>query len=227
MESLDLKTRSHVRKGLFNNGREFHYERNDLIIRSGDTPSGVYYIESGWVQAFTICDDGEINIVFTLYPGDIFPLAWAATGVLHDINFSALSETTVLRITRDDYAQALSTSQTVVDDTLNLLSKYSYCFTEELENLQYRTAKQRVCYRLYVLASHFGKRTDKGIVIDQAVSNEYIARSTNMTRETASREMTNLARQQIVNLSGNHIVIANAGKLRQALPSDYLQFSEL
>lgn len=215
-----MRNFSRARENLFNKGREFQYTKNDLIIRAGDVPSGIYYITSGWVQIFTICDDGEPNILFTLYSGDIFPLAWATTGVLLDVNFSALADTKVLRIPREQYVEALNGDPDIMADTIKLLSKYSYCFTEELDNLQYRTARQRVCYRLFVLASHFGQRTEKGIQINQAVSNEYIARSTNMTRETASREITSLARQHIIFMSGNRITIADTRKLRQALHDD-------
>lgn len=211
---------NHARRELFNNGRSFEYGKNDLIIRAGDVPSGIYYIESGWVQIFTICDDGESNILFTLYEGDIFPLIWATTGILRDNNFAALSDTKILRISREEYVRALNDSHEIMADALNLLSKYSYSFTEELDNLQYRTARQRVCYRLFVLATHFGKPVEKGIRINQAVSNEYIARSTNMTRETASREITNLARQRIIHIAANRITINDIQKLRQAFHSD-------
>lgn len=221
--AMDLKGLGHfkqARRDLFIASREFQYSKNDFIIRSGDVPSGVYYIQSGWVQIFTICDDGEPNILFTLYPGDIFPLEWATTGYLRDLNFSALSDTKVLRITRNSYVEALNTNPIIMNDALNLLSEYSYCFTEELDNLRYRTAKQRVCYRLFVLASHFGERVEKGICINQPVSNEYIARSTNMTRETASREISSLTRQSLIKVSGNLITIADISKLRKLLHSD-------
>ena len=61
---------------LFGNGRQFLYDRSDTILRAGDTPSGVYLITDGWVKVYSICHDGEPNIIISLGPGDIFPLYW-------------------------------------------------------------------------------------------------------------------------------------------------------
>jgi CRP/FNR family cyclic AMP-dependent transcriptional regulator len=201
---------------LFEKERQFVYQRGDMIIRAGDLPSGVYYIISGWVKLYSLCRDGELNIIATLFPGEVFPLAWAVTDTLRDVNFVALGTTQVARLPKDQFVKAMQTNRAVSQAVLSALSLYSVRLTDEIDNLHYRSARERVVFRLLSLAKHFGE-LNKGnghTVIKVAISNGYIARSTNMTRETVSRQLSRLSqRKLIVNMNG-YIVVPDLAVLK-------------
>ena len=200
---------------LFTSGREFTYERGDTIIRAGDVPSGVYFIVSGWIKVYTLCNDGEANIVMSLRPGDVFPLAWTVTGIAHDVSFSALETSCVRRISREDFLQALKTSRTLSQSMLLIFAQYFFRLTYELENLHYRSARERVAFRLIVLAEQLGQRNGRQITINVRIPNEFIARSTNMTRETASREISRLNQKKLIITTDGHIIIPDLAALER------------
>ena len=194
---------------LFEDSRYFLYERGDTVIRAGDTPSGVYIITDGWIKVYSLCEDGEMNIIMNMTKGDIFPLDWTVTGRLHDVTFAALEATTVQRISKEKFVRALKSNIDVSAAASFKLASYLVRLSHELEHLSYRSARERVAFRLVSLADHFGMPDGDQIVIRTRVSNEYVARSTNMTRETASREMSRLARKGLVNTIDGHIHIIN------------------
>lgn len=192
---------------LFDDSRHIPYERGDTIIRAGDIPSGVYLIIAGWVKVYSLCEDGEMNIIMNLSDGDIFPLDWTVTGQLHDVTFAAVEATTVQRIPKEKFVRALKGNAAVSAAASFKLASYLLQLSHELEHLPYHSARERVAFRLVSLADHFGDTEGDHVVIRVHVSNEYIARSTNMTRETASREMSRLARKGLVQHADGYIVI--------------------
>lgn len=205
---------SDILADLFKSGRQFSYERGDSIIRAGDTPSGIYYLESGWVRVYTLCDNGESNIIMCLFPGEVFPLAWALTGLVRDASFAALAPTTLRRVSKEFFLTQLDKKPVFARAALAMLSTHLVRLTDELENLHFRSARERVAYRLLSLADHFGKPYQEGVLLTIRISNEYIARSTNMTRETASREIGRLTQKRLITNFNSYLFIHDPALLR-------------
>lgn len=199
---------------LFRDGRQLLYNRGDTIIRAGDTPSGVYFLAEGWVQVYSLCDDGETNIIRSLASGDVFPLEWGISGRLHDVTFAALHTTKVLRISREKFAAMISQQPRIAQAMSQTLVNYYFQLSRELENLPYRSARERVVFRLIALAEQFGDFRDREVIIKLHVPNEYIARSSNMTRETASREISRLHHKGILRHRGGYIIIKDLEALK-------------
>jgi CRP/FNR family transcriptional regulator, cyclic AMP receptor protein len=199
---------------IFKDGKQLLYERGDTIIRAGDTPSGVYLITEGWVKVYCLCDDGEVNIISSLARADIFPLEWAISGTLHDVTFAALDTTSVIRIPRERFTRILGEDPRVAQAMSRTLADYYFRLSNELENLPYRSARERVVFRLLSLAERFGDARAQEVVIKLRVPNEYIARSSNMTRETASREISRLHHKGLIEHKHGYIIIKNLAALR-------------
>ena len=45
------------------NGSRYTYKKGEFIIRPGESPSGVFFIESGLVKAYDITKYGEENLL--------------------------------------------------------------------------------------------------------------------------------------------------------------------
>lgn len=209
---------------LFNEGRQLTYQKDDIIIRPGDTPSGLYRITSGWVKAYSLCKDGEPNIIMTLCPNEIFPIAWAVSGSIRDVGFAALGNSEVQRISLDQFFKAAATDVAIMQDAAKALAHHFFVLTTELDNLQYRSAREKVVFRLIFLANRLGKHnSDSGdsIVINTRITNDYIARSTSITRETASRELSRLNRRQLIRNIEGRILIPSLVNLRNEISQNF------
>lgn len=209
-----------VLKQLFETGKSFLYGRGDTILRAGDTPSGVYMVVSGWVKVYSLCEDGEPNIIMDLGSPDIFPLDWAITGSCRELSFTALEPTQVRRISRERFQQAFANPQTAQAVTMKL-TYYFRNLSSELENLHYRSARERVAFRLLCLADCFGENKDGHVIVNLRVPNEYIARSTNMTRETASREISRLSQKGLVQNTNGYIIIKDMAALQREVGKSF------
>lgn len=200
---------------LFKDGKQLLYNRGDTILRAGDTPSGIYLINSGWVKVYSLCHDGEPNILMSLGAGEIFPLVWALTEGMRDVSFAALDTTSVVRVPKETFVKRASEDSEIAHMISHNLARYLLQLEDELDNLHYHSARERVAYRLLRLADRFGQRQANKAVLSVRVPNEYIARSSNMTRETASREISWLARKGLIRNVKGYLVIMDIDRLRE------------
>jgi CRP/FNR family transcriptional regulator, cyclic AMP receptor protein len=209
---------------LFNQGRRVVYQKDDVIIRPGDTPSGLYYIVSGWVKAYSLCKNGEPNIIMTLCPGEVFPIAWAVSGSTRDVGFGALGNTEVQRISLEQFLQAAKTDVAIMQEAVEALAHHFFVLATELDNLQYRSAREKVVFRLIFLANRLGQQggtNDDRVVIKTRITNDYIARSTSITRETASRELSRLNRRQLIRNVEGLLIIPSLSSLRNEISRNF------
>lgn len=200
-------TRTETIRTFFQAGRHLQYGKNETIVRSDESPLGVYYIDSGWVRACSVCPDGEPNILYSLFPGDIFPLAWALDTSLERSSFVSNSPVILKRLSHKDFVAGLAKNPVLSSEIMKLCASYISRLSQANDGIHFRSARQRVTYRLLTLARYIGEKTNEGIFINAAITNEYIARSTNMTRETASREMSKLTKQGVIGAAHGRIII--------------------
>src|SRR5579864_3946274 len=100
---------------LFHGGNRLVYKKGEFIIRPGETPSGVFYIEEGLVKAYDITKYGEENLLIIRKKDEIFPLIWAITGQERHIIYEALSPVSLWYIKQKAY-------QDYVNNPANALS---------------------------------------------------------------------------------------------------------
>src|ERR1700677_5023128 len=89
-------------------GLKQSFKKGDYVIRPGDTPSGVYYIETGLVKAYDITKYNEENLLIIRKEHEIFPLIWAMTGQERHVIYQTLATTVTWRINRTVLLQSIS-----------------------------------------------------------------------------------------------------------------------
>lgn len=202
---------------LFKEGTKLTYRKGEYIIRPGETPSHVYYIEEGLVKAFNISKYGEENLLIIRKSHEIFPLILSLTGQEKDIIYQALSSTTLWRINNETYISHLRSHTTVLPPVLDMVTEMYRIHSERILNLEYRTVRERLVSFLITMSDRFGKDTPDGVAIDVPLRHQDIASSINASRETASRELAVLERRGLITNKRSAIVLKNIEGLRSFL----------
>lgn len=202
---------------LFRKGTRLTYTKGEYVIRPGEAPGAVFYIEKGLVKAFNISKYGEENLLIIRKDYEIFPLIWALTGQERDINYQALADTTVWRIDRQTYLSFLHSHPSALPPLLDLVTEMYRIHSERILNLEYRTVRERLISFLITTASRFGKKSAKGITIEIPLRHQDIASSINASRETASRELAGLERKGLITNKHSFIVLKDMDKLKSYL----------
>lgn len=201
----------------FHRGTQLSYKKGEPIVRAGDDPHGIYYITDGFVKAYAITKYGEENVLIIRQHDDIFPLIWAFTGLHRDVTYEAMSDTTLWRVARSELVNYLKRDEHAVAAVLDMAVEAYRLHSERVNNLEYRTVRERVACFLLTHADRFGVQGKHGIVIKAPIRRHDIASSINASRETTSRELTNLAKHGYIILDGPEIEICQPQKLKDLL----------
>lgn len=210
-------------KAFFQTGRRLQYQKNELILRAGDEPQGVYLIESGIIKIYALTRQGNEHVTHFFGPGDIFPLIWLFRGQMRSVYYEALELVTVRIVPRDDFMDFVMQNQDITFEMLEEMVRRYLRYAGRIENLLYSDARERCAYRLLSLANRFGIHTPEGLVIDATITHEDLARSVNMTRETFGRSLARLQRRNIIGYDEHHILIKDLGALVNIIGRDETQ----
>jgi len=203
--------------GLFKAGSRLSYKKGEYIIRPGEAPGAVFYIEAGLVKAYNISKYGEENLLIIRKDHEIFPLIWAITGREREIIYQAMAPTVVWRISPQTYLSFLHNHPAALPPLLDMVTEMYRIHSERLLNLEYRTVRERLISFLLTMSSRFGKQTDDGMVIEVPLRHQDLASSINASRETASREVSALERKGLIGNQNSFIVLKDIEKLQEYL----------
>ena len=196
----------------FNSARQKKFLTGELVLR-GEDPTGVVFIQKGFVRVYSISDEGDRYIHIVYKEGEIFPLIWAFNDVRRRIFYEAASTVEVAEVKKEEFINFIKNNSEAAYDVLKQLAQQFYVFADRLDNLQYKSAHERVAYRLMFLASRFGERKGNSVIIKAPLTHELISETINLARETVSREIEKLENEGIISHNGRFIVIKDIEKL--------------
>lgn len=214
---MDKNAPDSVLLELFRSGTGLVYKKGEFIIRPGESPPGVFYIESGIIKAYDITKYGEENLLIIRKEQEIFPLIWAITGQERHIIYQALSDTTVWRISRDKLTALIEKEPNILTPLLRMTVEMYRIHSERIINLEYRTVRERLISFLLTMNNRFGKKINGKSVITVPLRQQDIASSINASRETTSREITALERRGLISNKNGLLVLNEPKELRNFL----------
>lgn len=213
----DQTPQQKVLTDFFHQGTRLTYQKGEFIIRPGETPSGVFFIEKGLVKTYDITKYGEENLLVIRKEGELLGMTWALTNKPKQVIYAALAPTTVWLMATDKFEDLLQNTSAVALPLLQLVTDMYRVHSERILNLEYRTVRERLISFLLGMANRFGTDVPNGTLIDVPLRHQDIASSISATRETTGREITALERKGLLSNSSSRIVLHDIPALHQFL----------
>ncbi len=201
----------------FHGGTKLTYSKGEFIIRPGESPPGVFYLETGLVKAFDITKYGEENLLIIRKDGEFLGLTWAITGEDRHIIYSALAPTTVWVVQRQAFLDFIHEHPSAALPVIDKLTDMYRSHSERIMTLEYRTVRERLISFLLTTARRFGEKTSQGTRISVPLKHQDIASSISATRETTSRALAELERKGHLKTDQSLITIMSEANLRDFL----------
>lgn len=202
----------------FGGARPKEFSKGEILVQGDEEPSGVYWIRSGYVKAYSISHLGQQNLLLIHGANEIMPLPWALDGPQKvGIFYEAMSDVSVLNTSKDSLRSAMGREPWLTEQILRQLVNTFTVYAQRIQNLGFRSPRARVIACLLDLATRFGRPRSYTVVIDAPVTHQDIADSINMTRETASRELEGLFKDKLVTQKDHFFILNNEADLQAEL----------
>lgn len=202
---------------LFHGGTKLTYSKGEFIIRPGESPPGIFYIEEGLAKSYDITKYGEENLLIIRKTGEVMGITWAVTGQDRHIIYSALAPTTVWLISRDRFMNFIHKNPSAALPVIDMLTEMYRLHSERIMTLEYRTVRERLVSFLLTTAQRFGMETSGGTRISVPLKQQDIASSISATRETTSRALSELERKGMINIEQSYVTLVDESTLRDLL----------
>lgn len=207
-------------EALFSGQRQYHMPKGQILISPHLGPTGVYFIHAGYIKTYDISLQGEGQMVAIASPGDIIPLDWALDKEYRQLFYQSMTPVDISIMPKDEFKSAVNSSICILREVVTLLLK-SYRYSQQrIQNLEYRSAIERIAFRLLFLGHYFGKQQGSTIKIILPLTYQDFADSLNITRDTANKALLALVKQGVISREKQLITLLDLSKLQSYIGED-------
>ena len=183
------------------------YARGALIFSEGDPGNAMLILLSGAVKVHRLSPDGREVTLAILRAGDCLGEMSLLDGLSRSASADAIEHTTALEIRRDDFLRLLRSRPEMSLAIIQILAARLRQTDRRLEHLVLGDARSRVLGVLLDLAAGHGVPYSGGTKIDIRLTHQEIAELAGIARETASRILSELADEGLIQLDERHIIV--------------------
>ena len=208
-------------KFFLDKGLQCEYKPGEVIVDCGQTPTHVYFLESGYVKASVLSARGNEHLLIFYKAGEIFPARWAFTHIKGSAFYTAITSIVVRKVPKQEFTDYLLTHPHEMLQAVEYTTLIMDIFVNRVNDMAHLTAYSRLTGRLLSLVERFGKTEGAGALIELPVSHHDLAGSISMSRETVSRELRKLERKGLIEYRNQLIFVKNVSKMKSELGRIY------
>lgn len=184
------------------------FEKGQTILLKDEVPKGAYIIESGIVKTYSIDSNGEERIVSIDTKGEDIPIGFTI-GLIDRCQYfyKAYARCVIRVVPCEDYLAHLSVDHASLYRRHIRITKILLTNLRRIEALEQPKASDKIALTLLYLAETLGSGFPNKATRRLSVTQQEIANSLGLTRETASIALKNLEIKKVVTRSRNTYIL--------------------
>lgn len=199
----------------FSKLKKHYYKKGEVILRGGDMPQGVYFINKGYVRDYSISKEGEELTLIIFKPEDFFPMQWVFNGKQNLHYFEAMTPVELWRCPKEEFINFLEANPDIFLELTSHIVLRLGGIMERMEYLAFGSAYQKVASILMICAERFGEKKGNVAIIHIPLTHRDLAMLVGMTRETVSIEIKKLERKGIIEYRRRLIFVKDNRRLQE------------
>lgn len=215
MPLFQTLTRPRVTR-LAEHARGKRLSKGEILFQKGDTAHGFYLVVYGQVKLAFPSASGNEKVVEIIGPQQSFGEAVMLAQRPYPVFAQAIEDSLLVHVARNAVLDLLETDTTFARCMLIGLAINNHSLVHDIESYTLRSSTQRVIgYLLKHCPS--GSNCESRIDIILPTSKQITASRLNLTPETLSRILHDLAEAGLIEMQGKRISISNPRRLRATL----------
>ncbi|MHB1429664.1 MAG: Crp/Fnr family transcriptional regulator [Rhodocyclaceae bacterium] len=187
--------------------------KGEMLFQKGDIAHGFYVIVFGQVKLAFPSSSGNEKVVEIIGPKQSFGEAALFAQRPYPVFAQAIADTLLQHIARDAIFELLETDISFARHMLAGLAMRMHALIHDVESYSLRSSAQRV---IGYLLQHCPTDSCEGsIELTLPTSKQIIASRLNLTPETLSRILHDLAEAKLIDMQGKRIRIGDLQRLRE------------
>ncbi len=188
--------------------RKRRFQKNEIILREENTSQFMYLVFSGRVKVVHQSESGKEHILAFHKQGDYFGEMALLDGKTWPASVIAMEDTEIGLLSKTDFEHTLLKDSAVVHQIVIMLCARLRDSWMMLKVMGMSDAEQRVRAVIRQLATLYGVRDRRGIIISIKLTHKDIGEYASVARETVSRILKRFARDgEIEVLEGKYLLL--------------------
>ena len=197
--------------------KEKEIDKNQPIYFPNEPSSSIFMLKMGRVKISRYSDDGKEMIMAFINPGEVFgEMAYLGEGERTDIALT-VEPSYICAINKDDFAQFIEKNPALNLKVTRIIGLKLKKYSERIEDLVFKDAKQRVVSFITKLAEENGKKIGDQIFVKPFLKHQDIADLTACARQTVNDVLTDLREKKIIDFDRKKLVVSDLVKLKSFL----------
>lgn len=191
------------------------YKKRETIIRSDDDPTGVFYLEAGYIKMNSISESGTELTLNIFKPGSFFPMVWAIGNIKNTYFYQAITDVVVYRAMKKEVVEFIQKNPEILFDLTQRILIGLDGLLANVQHLLFGSAYNRVASAILLCAKRFGIPQANGkINVSLPLTHQDIANLAGLARETTSISIEQLEKKGILAQDKRLFVINDLKKLQ-------------
>lgn len=184
------------------------FEKGQTVLLKDEVPKGTYVIESGIIKTYTISETGEERIVSIDTKGEDIPIGFTI-GLIDRCQYfyKAYTRCTIRVIPCDDYIKHLGENPDSLYRRHIRITKILLTNLKRIEALEQSNTSEKVARTLLYMADTLGSTFPNKTIRKLSITQQEIANTLGLTRETAGIVLKKLELKQLLEHSRNTYVL--------------------
>jgi CRP-like cAMP-binding protein len=185
------------------------FRKDTVVLLEHESGSALFVIANGKVKISRVSEDGKEVILTILGESDFFGEMAILDGLTRSANVTAIEDSELFIIQRNDFLDLLRTHPEVTISLLQELTKRLRAADMKIKSLSLKDAEGKVATVLLQLANDLGRIKQGAVEIDKLPYQHDLANMAGTSRETISRTLHSFAKKGLVEFDGTKLRILN------------------
>lgn len=202
------------RAQIIENGRIQRFDKNTCLFQQGEEAIAMYILIEGRVKLSQVNVEGDQIILNYFGPGDGLGIIVALSDMAYPLTAETIEPCITIMWDRATMKMLMGRHPQLALNGLEMIGRRFARLQDRFQELATQRVEQRVARALLRLVRQFGKRLDKGVLLDMPLTREDLAQMTGTNLYSVSRIISNWEqlgyvvtnRQQIILLKAHEIV---------------------
>lgn len=191
------------------------YPKGATLFVEGQAPRGIYMLCVGRAKLTAGPSNGKTLIVRLAEPGELLGLSATISGEPYHLSAETIEPCQADFVRRDDFLAFLRAYPEVCFRVVEMLSSNLYAASAQIRSFgKVYKAAERLSGLLLRWCEETGEKTREGIRLKMPFTHQEIAQMIGASRETVSRLLGELKRQQIISIKDSTLLVRDKAALK-------------